>query len=100
MNKVENENKVEPPSCINSESPLFRIGKDSHGCWVVQDESCLRGGLFIDRAEALKFAMFENGHRPQAVIMVPDVIELNMSANANAGRRSSTQKQPPLQRVA
>jgi hypothetical protein len=57
------ENKVEPPSCTNSESPHFLIGKDSHGCWVVQDESCIRGGLFIDRAEALKFAMFENGHR-------------------------------------
>jgi len=93
-------NKGEPPSCSNSKSPLFLIGKDSHGCWVVQDESCLRGGLFIDRAQALKFAMFENGHRPQDVIMVPDVLELNMSANSNAGRRSRTNEQTPLQRVA
>ncbi|HLQ93167.1 MAG TPA: hypothetical protein VK148_24350 [Xanthobacteraceae bacterium] len=92
--------KAEPPSCANSESPLFLIGKDSHGCWVVQDESCLRGGLFIDRVEALKFAMFENGHRPQDVIMVPDVLELNMSANFNTGRHSSANGQTPLQRVA
>jgi hypothetical protein len=76
------------------------IGKDSHGCWVVQDENYLRGGLFIDRAQALKFAMFENGHQPQGVIMVPDVLELKMSANSNAGRRSRTNEQTSLQRVA
>lgn len=66
-------NKGEPPSCANSEAPLFLIGKDSHGRWVVQDKSGLRGGLFRGRAEALKFAMFETDHRPQAVIMVPGV---------------------------
>ena len=72
-------NKGEPPSCTAPESPLFLVGKDSHGCWVVQDKSGLRGGLFVDRAEALKFAMFENGHRPEAVIMVPGVLELNIA---------------------
>jgi ABC transporter substrate binding protein len=36
-----------------------------------------RGGR--DRAEAVKFAMFENGNRPQAVIMVPGILELDMS---------------------
>jgi hypothetical protein len=71
--------KAEPPSSqSSSHSSLFRIGKDSHGHWVVQDQQALRGGLFVDRAEALKFAMFENGNRPQAVIMVPGVLELDM----------------------
>ena len=37
------------------------------------------GGLFIDRTQALRFAMFENGNRPQAVIMVPGIFELDMS---------------------
>ena len=73
-------NKVEPPSPQSSpHSSLFRIGKDRHGHWVVQDQQGLRGGLFIDRAEALKFAMFENGNRPQAVIMVPGVFELDVN---------------------
>jgi hypothetical protein len=40
----------------------------------------LRGGLFINRAEALRFAMFENGRQPQAVVMVPWILELNMSS--------------------
>jgi hypothetical protein len=93
-------NKGEPPSLSNSDSSLFLVGKDSHGNWVAQDQNGLCGGLFVGRAEALKFAMFENGHRPQAVIMVPGVLELNMSANPNAGRRSSTDDQTPLRRVA
>ena len=72
-------NEAEPPSPqTSSRSPLFRVGKDSHGHWVVQDQGGLRGGLFIGRAEALKFAMFENGNRPQAVIMVPGVLELDI----------------------
>jgi len=62
--------KGEPPSTPRAKS-LFRIGKNSRGNWVVQDQSGLCGGLFVDRAEAVKFAMLENGNRPQAVIMVP-----------------------------
>jgi hypothetical protein len=68
-------NKDEPPS---SAASLFQIGKDRHGHWVVQDQEGLRGGLFVGRAEALKFAMFENGNRPQAVIMVPGILELDL----------------------
>jgi hypothetical protein len=71
----------EPPSTRLAALPrLFRIGRDSHGRWVAQDQHGLCGGLFIDRAEALKFAMFENGNCPQAVIVVPGVIELNIGS--------------------
>jgi hypothetical protein len=72
--------QVEPPSTQNSLS-LFMIGRDSHGHWVVQDQRGLSGGLFVDRTQALKFALFENGNRPQAVIMVPGILELNMGGN-------------------
>jgi hypothetical protein len=71
-----------PPPEPYSTSPLFQIGRDSHGNWVVQDQRGLCGGLFVNRAEALKFALFENGNRPQAVIMMPGVLELNMSGKA------------------
>ena len=73
--------QYEPPSSRAASLPrLFRIGKDSHGNWVAQDQQGLCGGLFVDRAEALKFAMFENGNRPQAVIMVPGILELDLNA--------------------
>lgn len=62
----------EPPSGRLASLPrLFRIGRDSNGNWVVQDQQRLCGGLFADRVQAVKFAMFENGNCPQAVIMVP-----------------------------
>jgi hypothetical protein len=32
------------------------------------------GGLFVDGDEALRFARFENGYRPHALMMVPGVI--------------------------
>ena len=71
--------QAEPPSTVPCARSLqFLIGKDSRGNWVVQDERGLCGGLFVDRTEALKFAMFENGNHPQAVIMVPGVFELNI----------------------
>jgi hypothetical protein len=92
--------KGEPPSLSASEPPLFLIGKDSQGNWVVQDQSRLHGGLFVDRAEALKFAMFENGNRPQAVVMVPGVLELDMSAKPLAGQRSMSNGQPSLRQAA
>jgi hypothetical protein len=80
-------NNAEPPSPQSSpDKSLFRIGKDSHGHWVVQDQQGLRGGLFVDPAEALKFAMLENGKRPQAVIMVPGLLELDMIGRPQTDR--------------
>jgi hypothetical protein len=59
---------------------LFLIGRDRAGHWVVRDLQGLRGGLFVDRTAALKYALFENGNRPQAVVMVPGVLELDLRA--------------------
>ena len=76
--------KGEPPSASPLTPATFLIGKNHRGNWVVQDPSGLRGGLFVDRTQALKFAMSENGNRPRAVIMVPDGLELDMSAKPDA----------------
>jgi hypothetical protein len=81
--------QAEPPS-----SSLFLIGQNSRGIWVVQDHRGVCGGLFVDRAEALRFAMFENGNRPQAVVMVPGVFELDMGHTHLA-----LQKDAPLHRA-
>jgi hypothetical protein len=71
--------QAEPPSTKPS-STAFLIGRNSRGNWVVRDQSGLRGGLFVDRAEALRFALFENGRRPQAVVMVPGILELELAS--------------------
>ena len=81
--------KEEPPSArFHSNPPLFFIGKNSRGHWVVQDEQHLIGGLFIDQAAALRFALFENGNKPQAVIMVPGVFEIDLTGVPIIGCRS------------
>jgi len=79
---------IEPPSCLRF--PLFMIGQDSHGNWVVQDQSGLRGGLFVDRAEALRFVRLENGNRPQAFVAVSGILELDVSRGTAA-----TDSHPP-----
>ncbi len=65
-----------------SRASLFLMGQDSRGNWVVQDQRGMCGGLFADRVTALRFAMYENGNRPQAVVMVPGVFELDMTRGA------------------
>jgi hypothetical protein len=73
------------PSIVPCSRPLqFRMGKDSRGNWVVQDDQGVCGGLFVDRKHALRFAMLENGSRPQAVVMVPGIFELDIGRGATA----------------
>jgi hypothetical protein len=93
------DDKVEPPSTARAKS-LFRVGRNSRGNWVVQDQSGLCGGMFVNRTEAVKFAMFENGNRPQAVIMVPGVLELDMSGKPREQNRSTAALHAPLARAA
>ena len=73
-----------PPSIVPCPRPMqFHIGKDGRGNWVVQDDRGLCGGLFVNRAQALRFAMLETGSQPQAVVMVPGVFELNTGGPKN-----------------
>jgi hypothetical protein len=65
-----------------SEASLFLIGQNRRGQWVVQDQRGLRGGLFINRAAALKYALFENGNRAQLVVTMPGPFDLDLSSNA------------------
>ena len=93
--------QFEPPSTATTLLPrMFHIGRNSRGNWVVKDQKGLCGGLFVDRTEALKFAMFENGHRPQAVIMVPGILELDMSRNPRIAGASTSAAQIPVARAA
>jgi len=71
--------KDEPLSGTSSAFLRFSIGKNRCGCWVARDQHGLRGGLFVSRAEAIRFAMGENGYRPCGVVMVADTIELDMT---------------------
>ena len=91
--------QLEPPSPTSRQtSHIFFIGRDSRGNWVVQDQQHLCGGLFIDRAEALRFAMFENGHQPGAVVMVSGVFELDLTGKASAVHQPADHADAPRAR--
>ena len=71
---------VEPPSC-NSPSQIVFIGRDKGGHWVAQGQNGLYGGLFVNRAQAIKYALCENGHHPEMIVELSREIELDMGRN-------------------
>jgi len=99
--------KDEPPSqCSECATPML-VGRNSRGQWVVRSEDGLYGGLFVNRTEAVRYALFENGHRADAVIMVGGVLELslddhvdNRAAGAIRGRFSALADDEDRQRTA
>jgi hypothetical protein len=79
---------VEPPSC-SSQSTIVFIGKNSRGNWVAQEQNGLYGGLFVNRAQAVKYALFENGRHPETIVELSREIELDMG-----GKRASSDYMP------
>jgi hypothetical protein len=65
----------EPPSCTSN---VVIIGRNSRGNWVAQENNGLFGGLFVSRAQALKYALFENGHHPETIVLTTNIVELDM----------------------
>ena len=84
---------VEPPSCSAASTIVF-IGRNRRGQWIAQEQNCLYGGLFVSRAQALKYALFENGHHPETIVELARDIELDM------GRATASSGDAPVRRVA
>lgn len=65
------------PPFTNSE---FLLGRNHFGKWVAQDKAHRCGGVFVNRREALKYALSMNGNRMQAVIFVCEPLELGLES--------------------
>jgi hypothetical protein len=78
--------QVEAPSWLRP--PLFMLGQDLRGNWVVQEQKGARGGLFVDREAALRFVRAETGRQPRAIVMVSEILELDTGCEGNAVARS------------
>jgi hypothetical protein len=63
------------------------IGQNHSGQWVAQEQNGLYGGLFVNRAQAIKYALSENGHHPETIVELSREIELDMSARYLPSRR-------------
>ncbi|EKS39945.1 hypothetical protein [Afipia clevelandensis] len=80
-------NQTEPPSCS---SAVVFIGKNSRGQWVAQEQNGLFGGLFVSRAAAIRYALFENGHHPETIMAAINPLELDMGGSASHGLASNS----------
>lgn len=78
---------VEPPSCRRKVSTVF-VGRNRRGNWVALEQNGIFGGLFVNRAQAFKYALFENDHRPETIVELSREIELDVPVNPRvAGTR-------------
>lgn len=69
---------VKPPSCSPTASTVVFIGRNGRGNWVARQQHGMFGGLFVNRAQAFKYALFENGHHPETIVEVSREIELDI----------------------
>lgn len=77
----------EPPSCRNAAPTVF-IGKNSRGNWVAREQNGIFGGLFVNRAQAFKYALNYNGHHRESIIELSHEIAFDISADSEiAGTR-------------
>ncbi len=60
------------------------------GNWVAQEQNGLFGGLFVNRAQAMKYALFENGHHPETIVLTANIIELDMHRKASSQQTLET----------
>ena len=72
---------VEPPSCSSAALPLVFIGRNHRGHWVAQEQNGRYGGLFVNRDQAIKYALTENGHHSETIIELSRKIELDMGGD-------------------
>jgi hypothetical protein len=84
----------EPPSCTSN---LVIIGRNSRGNWVAQEKNGLFGGLFVSRAQAVKYALFENGHHPETIVLTANTVELDMHRKASSSPPAAMDDQSTLQ---
>lgn len=91
--------QTEPPSWLRP--PLFMLGQDLRGNWVVQEQKGTRGGLFVDREAALRFIRAEAGYKAQAVVMVSGILELDTGCKIDvAAQRDLAANCQTLRRIA
>jgi hypothetical protein len=89
--------QTEPPSPA---STIVLIGRNSRGGWVARQQNGLYGGLFINRAEAVRYALFENGHHPESIVEAPHALELDIGGTRASSLATPTTAEPIHRRAA
>ncbi|MFT0875917.1 hypothetical protein VRZ08_05090 [Rhodopseudomonas sp. G2_2311] len=79
---------------------LFFMAPDHLGHWVVQDRSCSRSGYFTNREWAQKFALSENGRRPDLIVELPEASALIFRQVAFHNSDASKSRAPSYRKAA
>ncbi len=59
---------------LDTASHLFLVGRSKGGFWVARDLEGRSEGIFRDKKDAVRFALFEGGHA-NAVMLSPNAVE-------------------------
>lgn len=63
--------------CSPLGSSVF-IGRDYHGNWVAWEQNGAFGGIFVNRLQAIKYALSKNGDQPECIVEVSGEIKLEL----------------------
>ncbi|NVN86946.1 MAG: hypothetical protein HXX15_12770 [Rhodopseudomonas sp.] len=72
------------PSILSASIPVVFLGRNSDGLWVVRDAVGRRGGVFLFRASALRFARKLGGDEPPAILLDQFPIALDAGNAGNS----------------
>ncbi|MGL3104470.1 hypothetical protein [Bradyrhizobium sp. BR 1432] len=61
---------------FSPEASIVFVGKDHCGHWGARDQNGMFGGLFVNGAQALKYALLESGNHPRMIVEVSCPLEL------------------------
>ncbi|HUI13254.1 MAG TPA: hypothetical protein VL048_07295 [Xanthobacteraceae bacterium] len=71
-------------SVLSETIPLFYIARNKHGFWVAREAEGRRGGVFLLRRSAVRFARQQSAPVGCAMMFLSDALELDIE---NAGSR-------------
>lgn len=77
--------KAVQSSLCNAAASIVFVGRNRHGNWIAREQNGIFGGLFANRTQAFKYALFENGRHPEAIVEVLREIELDIPATRRSG---------------
>ena len=61
---------------ISAQAPIFVVGMDREGHWLAMETHGTSGGIFSSKDAAMRYAVLETDHRPNAVRLAPSALEL------------------------
>jgi len=77
-------------SAINAAIPLFYIGRNRHGAWVVREAEGRSGGIFLFKQWAVRFARRQCEPAGCAIMFLAGPIELDIDVHGRCAWSPST----------